>query len=313
MTDSYWRGQQNVIRGVYAIPPTPFDQTGALDEESLRKVVSFCVTSGAHGVVTPVNASEFTTLMDGERRRVVEVAVEVIAGRVPLVVGVTGTSVEHAVALADHARRTGASAVIAMPPFPYTAEPARIVDYYTAIAKAAQLPVWVQNHIPPVGTPMGVSTLLALLDIDGVQYIKEECKHAGHLMTDIRVHANGKLAGFMGGRAGRHLLNEFRRGSDGTMPACEIVDLHVALWGTLDSGNLSRARDLYEAMLPLLTMEDEYGVAVYKEVLRQRGIIRSAFVRQPGIRALDRVDLEELDAILERLRPWIPQFSYGDA
>lgn len=301
-----------MFRGVYAIPPTPFDQTGALDEDSLRRVVGFCVTSGAHGVVTPVNASEFTTLADDERRRVVEVAAEVIAGRVPLVAGVTSTSVEQALALADHARRSGASAVIAMPPFPYTATPSFIVDYYTAIAKTAQLPVWVQNHMPPVGTPMGVSTLLALLDIDGVQYIKEECKHAGHLMTEIRALANGKLVGLMGGRAGRHLLNEFRRGSDGTMPACEIVDLHVALWDNLERGDVVRARDLYEAMLPLLTMEDEYGVAVYKQVLHQRGIIQSAFVRQPGIKVLDRADLDELDVVLDRLRPRFRQFSLGD-
>ena len=262
--------------------------------------------------MTPVNASEFTTLLDAERLTLVETAAQAVAGRVPLVVGVTGTSAGHSVVFAEHARRLGASAVIAMPPYPYTADLRQIVAYYTAVAKAAQLPVWVQNHLPPVGTPMGVTTLGALLEIDGVEYIKEECKHAGHLMSEVHELADGRLKGFMGGRAGRHLLNEFRRGSHGTMPACEVVDLHVELWRRLDGGDVPGARDLYEAMLPLLTMEEEYGVAIYKEVLFRRGVIGSTFVRQPGIKPLDAADLEELDAVLDRLQPRFASFAYGD-
>lgn len=299
-----------MIRGVYAIPPTPFDDTGAMDKDSLRNLIAFCIKSGAHGIVTPVNASEFTTLLDAERCELVETAANAVAGRIPLVVGVTGTSVEHSVVFARHARAVGAAAVIAMPPYPYTADSRQILAYYTAVARACELPVWVQNHIPPVGTPMGVTTLNALLEIDGVEYIKEECKHAGHLMSEVRAQANGNLKGFMGGRAGRHLLNEYRRGSDGTMPACEIVDLHVALWSKLEDGDLPGARDLYEAMLPLLTMEEEYGVAIYKEVLHRRGVIRSTFVRQAGIKQLDAADVDELDAVLERLRPLFARFTF---
>jgi 4-hydroxy-tetrahydrodipicolinate synthase len=302
-----------VIRGVYAIPPTPFDATGALDEASLVNVIEFCIRSGAHGIVTPVNASEFTTLLDAERLTLVETAAQAVAGRVPLVVGVTGTSAAHSAVFAEHARGSGASAVIAMPPYPYHPDLVQIVSYYTAVARAAQLPVWVQNHLPPVGTPMGVATLGALLEIDGVEYIKEECKHAGHLMSEVRNLANGRLKGFMGGRAGRHLLNEFRRGSDGTMPACEVVDLHVELWRRLDDGDAPGARELHEAMLPLLTLEEEYGVAIYKEVLFRRGVIGSTFVRQPGIKTLDAADRAELDDVLGRLRPWFPRFSYADA
>ena len=73
------------FRGVFAIPPTPFDDlTGAVDEVSLRRCVEFCVAAGAHGIVAPVNASESTALTDAERLRVTEVLVEQAAGRVPV-------------------------------------------------------------------------------------------------------------------------------------------------------------------------------------------------------------------------------------
>src|SRR5438445_12475080 len=80
------------FRGVYAIPPTPFDDAGNVDEPSLRRCVDFCVDAGASGIVAPVNASESIALTDAERLRVTDVLVEQAAGRLPVVVGVSGGS-----------------------------------------------------------------------------------------------------------------------------------------------------------------------------------------------------------------------------
>ena len=60
----------DVFRGVFAIPPTPFDDPGNVDEDSLRRCVDFCIEAGAHGIVAPVNASESIALTDAERLRV---------------------------------------------------------------------------------------------------------------------------------------------------------------------------------------------------------------------------------------------------
>src|SRR5687768_18494399 len=105
-----------IFRGVYTIPVTPFTETGELDEESLRREVRFCLECGAHGIVAPVNASEFYTLTDEERLRVVRIVAEENAGRVPFVAGCSAVSVQHAAMLAREARAAGASAVMAMPP-----------------------------------------------------------------------------------------------------------------------------------------------------------------------------------------------------
>ena len=58
------------FRGVYSIPVTPFEEDGAVDYESLRRCVAFCVEAGAHGIVMPVNASEGPSLTDVERDEV---------------------------------------------------------------------------------------------------------------------------------------------------------------------------------------------------------------------------------------------------
>ena len=96
------------FRGVFTIPSTPFRADGAIDVPSFRRVVDFCVECGAHGLVYPVNASEFTALSDDERFQLAQVLVEQNAGRIPAIIGVAGASKEIAVRFARHAREIGA-------------------------------------------------------------------------------------------------------------------------------------------------------------------------------------------------------------
>ncbi|MBI4305410.1 MAG: dihydrodipicolinate synthase family protein [Chloroflexi bacterium] len=104
------------FRGVFTIPVTPFDEQGAIDFPSLESCVQFCVDAGAHGLVMPVNASEFFTLSDAERLRVIETGVKVNAGAIPFVAGISGVSPQHALELSLRAQDAGADEQIALPP-----------------------------------------------------------------------------------------------------------------------------------------------------------------------------------------------------
>jgi 4-hydroxy-tetrahydrodipicolinate synthase len=287
-------------RGVFTIPVTPFDLQGDVDERSLERCVRFCVDAGAHGVVAPVNASEAPLLSDDERKRVAEIVVATVARRAPVVIGVSGVTTRQSVDLARHAGRAGADAVIAMPPYVKKASSSEIIDFYQQVARAAELPVFIQNYGPPVGTPMSARFMADLVQqIDGVEYVKEESPEAAHVMTELLALAGPRLKGIMGGMAGRYLFNEFRRGACGTMPACEVTDVDVQIWTALESGDAVRARQIHNRLMPLLNIEAMYGAALYKEVLKRRGIIEYAVMRGPGLLALDDFDQLELDAILE--------------
>ncbi len=293
------------FRGVFAIPVTPFDKIGALDEASLRRCIEFCVATGAHGIVTPVNASEFSSLTDDERKRVTEIAVEQADGRIPVVVGTSGVSTVHAVMLSRHAADVGADSIIAMPPYVRKAPAGEIYDYYRALSDAVSIPIWIQDYIAPVGTPMSADLLTRLLcELDHVDYLKEESVPAGQMMTKVLQRANGSVKGIMGGAAGRYLMDEYRRGAAGTMPACEVADLHVHLWELLESGDEVAARAFYNRLLPLLNIESLYSFSIYKEVLQRRGVIETTVTRAAGAAVLDDYDRRELDAILADLQPF---------
>jgi dihydrodipicolinate synthase/N-acetylneuraminate lyase len=291
------------FRGVFAIPPTPFDDAGNVDEASLRRCVDFCVGAGAHGIVAPVNASESIALTDAERVRVADLLVEQAAGRVPVIVGVSGTSTAASVLYAECAKRAGADAVIAMPPYVKHAPADEIYDFYVAVARAsAPLPVWVQDYVGPIGTPMAPSLLARLFEeIPGVEFLKEETALAPQVMTRVRELAGASLRGVMGGMAGRYLLEEYRRGACGTMPACEVADVHVLIWNALDRGDEAEARRLHTRLLPLLNYEAMYSFTIYKEVLLRRGVIGSARTRVPGAGRLDAENQRELDLLLADL------------
>lgn len=292
------------FRGVFAIPVTPFDERGALDEVSLRRCIDFCIEGGAHGIVTPVNASEFSSLTDDERKRVAEIAVEQTAGRIPVVIGTSGVSTEHAVLLSRHADAIGADAIIAMPPYVRKAPPAEIYAYYRALSEAVTIPIWIQDYVAPVGTPMSADLLTRLLrELEHIDYLKEESTPAGQMMTRVLHQAGAHVKGIMGGAAGRYLMDEVRRGACGTMPACEVVDLHVQLWELIESGDEAAARAFYNRLLPLLNIESLYSFSIYKAVLHRRGVIATTVTRAAGAAVLDDYDFKELDAILADLAP----------
>ncbi len=89
------------------------------------------------------------------------------------------------------------------------------------------------------------------------------------------------------------------------MPACEITELHVAMYDHFVAGNTERARYLFERTLPLLNMQAIFRWRLTKAVLQRRGLIDSAFVRANGAK-LDRYDRVELAALLDRLSDLLP-------
>ncbi|MGB6105836.1 MAG: dihydrodipicolinate synthase family protein [Pusillimonas sp.] len=292
------------FRGVFSIVPTPFDEQGRLDEEGLRRVVSFIIESGAHGIVSPANASEAPYLSDDERRQVVEIVIDENRKRVPVVVGVTASCQTIAVRWAQHAEASGADFLMAMPPCVHRASPGEIHDYFKSISDATALPMCIQNYGGPGGTPLSADFMASLLrDIPRVDYVKEETDLCGPLISSLIGISGSDLKGVMGGKAGRHLLDEHRRGSCGTMPAGEVTDVHVKLWSELEANATEQANETYERLLPLLLFETSYGVAVYKEVLYRRGIIQTSLCRQAGGKQLDAGAKAELTSILKRLSP----------
>jgi dihydrodipicolinate synthase/N-acetylneuraminate lyase len=285
-------------RGIFVIVVTPFTESYELDEASLRRQIRFCIDAGAHGLVGPANASEFTTLSDDERKRWIEIVVSEAGGQIPVIAATTSGHALPAVALSRYAQQVGADGIMAMPPHVLHPDADGCYAYYKALAENLEIPIMIQNYPLPVGTPMS-SALIARMcrELPGVEYIKEETLPEPRRISETLAAAGEACKGVFGGQGGVYLIDEVRRGACGNMPACQATDAHVAIWNRLEAGDEAGARRLFNQLLPLINYERLYGVAVYKEVLYRRGIIAMPRTRAPGAR-LDDADRAELDVIL---------------
>jgi len=291
------------FRGVYTIPATPFTENGQLDEVGLKNIVEFCVGCGAHGLVYPVNASGFSTLSDEERLRGSRIVIEQNAGRIPVMIGVQGVCTEHAIMFAREANAMGADAVIAMTPYIVKFnQPDMVVGYYRAISDAISIPVCIQNHA--VGSELSVATMARVIkEVEHVEYVKEETLPVTHKITQLIEACGPKLKGVFGGAGGRYILLEYPRGCIGQMPGCHLTDVVVRLWNALDAGDWAEAKRIYCLMNPIFAIETQCPGAIYKEVLRRRGVIGYAGSRNQAPDVMDEYDHRALDEILHDLEP----------
>ena len=290
-----------IIPGVYAITATPFDDQGRVDEDSIASLVEFEIKAGVQGLNVLGIMGEAHKLTEGERRRVAELFLKHVGGRVPVVVGTTHAGVIPATELSREAEAQGASAVMVAPPSGLKT-PETVLAHYRAVAAAIRSPVVVQAEPVTTGVRMPASLLARIAgEIESCRIIKLEEAPTPPKVTQIR-----KLAGpsvkIYGGLGGAYFLEEMSRGADGIMTGFAFPEILVDIYGKFNAGRRSEAAAVFDRYASLIRYEAQQGIglALRKEILRRRGAIRSATVRAPGP-TMDEVTRRELEDLLRRM------------
>ena len=138
------------FKGVIPAVLTVFDQEENIDEVGMRQLISHLIHKGVHGLYLTGSTGEGFTMSPEERMQVVEIVMDEVAGRVPVVVHVGAIGTKLSIELAKHAERVGADGISSVPPFYWRFSEDQIVKYYEDIARATSLPMIVYN-VPLVG------------------------------------------------------------------------------------------------------------------------------------------------------------------
>jgi 4-hydroxy-tetrahydrodipicolinate synthase len=286
------------LAGVFPVLCTPFHADGTPDEAGLVAVARYALDAGVDGVVFPGVASEFEALSPDERRRLSDLVADAARGRAAFVVGGSAPDVATTEAVARHAVAQGAAAIMVMAPKSITAT-ADVVAFFARVAAAAgPVPIMLQNAPPPAGSGLPVDVVMAVARaVPAIAYVKEEAMPSGARISQMLAQAPSSLHGVFGGAGGRYITDELARGAVGTMPACELAEVHVALMRAHRDGDRARVRRLFNRMLPLLNFQAVFRMAMTKEALRRRGIIAHAGKRVAGP-DLDAGDQRELSELL---------------
>jgi len=202
-------------RGYWSALPTPFTPDGSADEDALRALVDLYVRQGVHGLLFNGSTGEWVAQTGAERRRLAEVAVEAVAGRVPLAVGVTSPRLDEACALAAHAERAGADAVLAAPAPGLRPTPAELRAYYEEVFSASGLPAWLYNFPQDAATNVTPGQLRELVELPNVVAVKQSTPDVREFLATVEaVGERAVVFGHMLSRLGLALI-EAGYGGDG--------------------------------------------------------------------------------------------------
>jgi 4-hydroxy-tetrahydrodipicolinate synthase len=238
-----------VFQGVLTALVTPF-RDGAVDERALGDLVEFQIEAGVDGLVPCGSTGESATLTHAEHRRVVEVVVAAARGRAPVVAGTGSNSTREAIALTRHAKEAGADGALLISPYYNKPTQAGIVAHYAAIARETGFPLIVYNIPGRTASNILPETLAQLADIEQVVGVKESCGDLAQIS-----HAVARCPEEFAVLSGDDVfaLPVLSVGGVGVISTssnvapAEIVEMVRAF----RAGDLERARDLHQRLLPL--------------------------------------------------------------
>ena len=170
---------------------TPFRRDGQVDDVALRRLVEWQVAEGIHFVVPCGSTGEAATMTPAEHRRVVEITVEAVAGRVPVVAGAGSNDTVRAIAMSKEMKAAGATHLLHVSPM-YNKPPQRgIVAHFRAIADAVDLPIVIYNVPGRTGSNMEARTTIELAKCAGIVAVKEASGNIGQIADIIRDRPTG--------------------------------------------------------------------------------------------------------------------------
>src|SRR5216117_809104 len=287
-------------RGVFPISATPFSPDGALDLESLDRLVDFYLARRVHGLTLLGIMGEAPKLTPEESRAVVRRALARVAGRVPVVVGVSSANLLALAALANDAMAAGAAGVM-VAPTPGIAGDDALVDYMASVFAALDpaTPVVYQDYPQSTGVPLTVEAFPRL-----VMLKHEDCPgltKLGRIRAEAARTGRRRVSVLVGNNA-IYYPQELARGADGAMTGFSYPEMLVEVYERFAAGGAEGAEDVFDVYLPLLRYEAQpgTGLAVRKELLFRRGALASPAVRTPGL-TLTAEDHREIDGLVARL------------
>jgi 4-hydroxy-tetrahydrodipicolinate synthase len=161
-----------MFQGSFTALITPFDGDG-VDYGAFSRLVEFQIQSGTHGLVPMGTTGESPTLSHDEHERVVEACIAAAKGRVPVIAGTGSNSTKEAVALARHAEKAGATAVLVVTPYYNKPTQEGLYRHFKSINDAVGIPILIYNIPSRSVVDMTVATMVRLFELPNIAGVKD--------------------------------------------------------------------------------------------------------------------------------------------
>ncbi|MEQ8343614.1 MAG: dihydrodipicolinate synthase family protein [Marinovum algicola] len=295
----------SVYSGIWPVAPTPFHEDGSVDYEGMKRVIDCMVDQGSDGICILANFSEQFLISDEERRRLTEVSLAHMAGRLPVIVTISHYATQIAVDRARHAKDHGAAMVMMMPPYHGALLKGTAAQTFEQFARVGEvgLPIMVQDA-PLSGVDLPVPLLVRMArEIEMVKLFKIECPQAAAKLRALIAEGGDAIEGPFDGEEAITLLADLEAGATGAMTSAMIPDQIKPVLGLFAAGDLDAATAAYARVLPAVNHENrQCGFRSAKAAMVEGGVIGSEFCRHP----IPPLHPQTRESLLRLIRPLEP-------
>jgi len=269
--------------GVFPAATTQFKPDLSVDYDASQQVLDNLVRDGVHGLVVLGTCGENNSLEPDEKRGLLKAAVEVVAGRVPVIVGCSELTTPRAAAFARDAEAIGANALMALPAMVYVPTEAELEAHFRTVARASSLPIMLYNNPPAYRVSIGLEVLSRLANEPTIVAVKESAPDTRRF-TDLS-RAFGERFVLMAG-LDDVALEGLLLGAKGWVSGLTSAfpQESVALVEAVEAGDLETARRIYRWFMPLLHLDAEHDLVQsikLAEEMMGRGCERVRMPRLP--------------------------------
>ncbi|MFC1868835.1 4-hydroxy-tetrahydrodipicolinate synthase [Thermodesulfobacteriota bacterium] len=285
-----------MFKGSIVAIVTPF-KDGKVDEDAYRELIEFQIENGTNAIVPCGTTGESATLSIEEHNRVIDIAVEAVNKRIPIIAGTGGNSTSEAIALTEHAKKSGSDATLQVTPYYNKPSQEGLYQHYKAIAKAVPLPQVLYNVPGRTGINMLPETVGRLAELPEVVAIKEASGNLVQMAEIIRLAGDSII--LLSGDDNVTLPVLGIGGKGVISVVANIVPKDTAdMVKAWEEGDVDKARGLFYKLFPLCqAMFYETNPVPVKTSLALMGKLKEG-LRLP-LAPMSRGNLEKLKKALE--------------
>lgn len=186
------------LKGIIVPLVTPLIDNQTLDDQGLKNVIEHVIKGGVSGIFILGTTGEAQSLNYDLKRELIKTATEIVNLRVPVLVGISDTSIDESAKLAAHAAKCGASAVVATPPYYYNLGQAELLNYYKSLASTIDLPLFLYNMPSNVKINIEHKTVLELSEHPMIIGLKDSSSNGVYFQKLLYSFTNKPFMFFIG-------------------------------------------------------------------------------------------------------------------
>jgi 4-hydroxy-tetrahydrodipicolinate synthase len=290
------------FEGTYVAMVTPFDKDKNIDEEGFRSNINYLIDQGVDGLVGAGTTGESATITHDEHEKIIEILVDEVDGRVQTVAGTGSNSTSEAISLTQYALDIGADAALLITPYYNKPQQHALVNHYSAVAGACDIPIIAYNVPSRTGSDIAVETAVEIAKVDGVEAIKEASGSVDKVSDIYRALSKEGLEDDFNILSGEDSLTLplMAVGATGVISASANIDAKrmVLMVNSILNDDYTRAFELHYEMLDVIrALFIESNPVPVKTAMNLMGL-PSGPLRQPLCEMLDD-DLEILKKALK--------------